>query len=688
MKRIVSRNSNAQSEEKDNSGESKPSENSYKHGKPDEYALSAQSELSEQPPLCEQNEQSEPSEGSSESTGVLKNREDGEKKRKTSSEENTPVKGDYDGNEDICERSEEKREESNASPTSLGNHMSIKSMKSVKSTLSSPSDDRASSSKLSYGVRLKSKKRGGKSNVSKLFGSEDTHMSRNRKLEKENLKMDMRNFFIPSQEKDIYEYVPDTSNYSMSNNDSNELYKDVVTMNKHFLDEININIYSSPLDTYLSSMLATLGNSKQESKNLLLESDPQMLNIKNSSLDKKKNSILDEDCIKKPMHSYEFYRNKILKHDNNGVIIDVDPSKLNYNNANYYEYDHNMYSYSEDPLSYLQKLKCEVEDITQYISEIANVKKEQIYSSNTNDRPSEEELAEHEKIVKKILHNREAPEVLMELFSLKNDINNILNDDTLTKIIKMEKEKKIAQEEHPTDNHTTDVKTLLEMLNNLEDNEKREDGEKNDGQKKMGHMFSLPAQFGIYTAKNTKEKDVQVSDLLMLERKIFEIEKALGIEKMSLLPYDDLNHAILDLYNKLSLLDSTKLENVKKKMQNLQSEFLNLKKFKKDLLNLSKERGNYEESIDELFKILDIWKKTHHIIPNVLARLQQLKKIHDNAQSFSARLDDLENQQTKLDDTLSLAEKNIKLINCKIDENVNLLQDMLKKMESEDALAK
>ncbi|GAW82115.1 dynactin subunit 2 [Plasmodium gonderi] len=647
-----------------------------------------------------------------------KHTEDDMEKDDTSLYGNVELKQSRETVNIINECTEEKNEKSsNKSSTYLEDDK----RKKKKDMISITYNDNPIDKKLTYSVKGKKPKSGGEKMIPKFFGldhlhndmnKEEMNTSKHKKITKENLKLDMRDFFFTSQEKDVYEYVPETSNYAICHNDANELYKDVVTMNKHFLDEINVNIYSSPLDTYLSSMLAVSDGPKQRDTNSLFRKSSKNENNKNDLSDEKNKlkqcDILDENSINKPLYSYEFYKNKIFKHyHNNGLVIEIDPTKLKYNNSTHFEYDKNMSTYLNDPLSYLQKLKCEVEDITSYINDLANTKTEQFDQNNPNDKLNED-MIEHEQIVKQILHNREPPEVLMELFSLKNDIDNMLNDDALKKLLKSEKmeKKKPNQESIAPNGFSKDVKTILEQLQNWDDvnvkreeeEEEEEEEEKKKKQKDKGkdkkvnelinqrsgkgtHEDLFPKQLNIYTLNSRKEKEVQTSDLLILERKIANIEKVLGIDKMVMLPYDDMNHAIIDLYSKLSLLDSNKLESVKKKMQNLQSEFLNLKKFKKDLLNISKERGNYEESIDEIFKILDMWKKTHHIIPNVLARLYQLKKVHDNVQSFSSRLDDLEKQQMKLDETISLAEQNIKLINFKINENINFLQDTLKKME-------
>ncbi|SOV18184.1 dynactin subunit 2, putative [Plasmodium sp. gorilla clade G2] len=551
-----------------------------------------------------------------------------------------------------------------------------------------------------------------------------SYLDNNKKVLKEKLKPDIRDIFYKSQEKEIFEYIPDSSNYYVCHNEPKELYKDIVNLNKNILDNININIYSSPLDTYLSNMMTEYTEKehenilKEENSNIILNDEEKKNKHKHEDIQMKE--LIDLSTYNEPKHSYEFYKNKILKIYDNGVQVEINPDKLKYNNSIYYEYNEGMKSFLEDPLCYLQKLKCEVDDILSYIVQIGNIhstngtlnneannnKNEDNINNNNNNNINnnilnDEEIKENDKLIKHILHNREPQEVLVELLSLKKYITNILNDEKLKTYFQHEyNNKEIYQEGNEKNdkyykNHINDqvnintddidIHTLFESLQNCDDLFSNNTNIKPCNENQNDNIKSVQ-NFDIYTIKNKKEeRHIHVTDLLNMEKKITRIENVLGIDKMSMLPYDDLNHAILDLYNKLSLLDNNKLENVKKKVQNLQSEFLNLKKYKKDLLNVSKERGNYEETIDELFKILDIWKKTHHIIPNVLSRLYQLKKIHDNADSFSSRIKDLENEQIKFCDTLNKAESNIKLIHYKMDESIELLKNTLSKTECQNS---
>ncbi|KYN97231.1 putative dynactin subunit 2 [Plasmodium gaboni] len=558
-------------------------------------------------------------------------------------------------------------------------------------------------------------------NNNKVTNKKDnfSYLDNNKKVLKEKLKPDIRDIFYKAQEKEIFEYIPDSSNYYVCHNEPKELYKDIVNLNKNILDNININIYSSPLDTYLSNMMTEYTEKehehilKEQNSNIILNDEEKKNKYKHEDTQMKE--LIDLSTYNEPKHSYEFYKNKILKIYDNGVQVEIHPDKLKYNNSTYYEYNEGMKSFLEDPLCYLQKLKCEVDDILLYIVQIGNIHStnERINNEPNNNKNkdnnnninnnilNDEEIKENDKLIKHILHDREPQEVLVELLSLKKDITNILNDETLKTYFQHEyNNKEIYQEGNEKNdkyykNHMNDqvninaddvdIHTLFETLQNCDDLFSNNTNIKPCNENQNDNIKSVQ-NFDIYTIKNKKEeRHIHVTDLLNMEKKITRIENVLGIDKMSMLPYDDLNHAILDLYNKLSLLDNNKLENVKKKVQNLQSEFLNLKKYKKDLLNVSKERGNYEETIDELFKILDIWKKTHHIIPNVLSRLYQLKKIHDNADSFSSRIKDLENEQIKFCDTLNIAESNIKLIHSKMDESIELLKNTLSKTECQNS---
>ncbi|SOV81386.1 dynactin subunit 2, putative [Plasmodium sp. gorilla clade G3] len=554
-------------------------------------------------------------------------------------------------------------------------------------------------------------------NNNKVANKKDysSYLDNNKKVLKEKLKPDIRDIFYKSQEKEIFEYIPDSSNYYVCHNEPKELYKDIVNVNKNILDNININIYSSPLDTYLSNMMTEYTEKEHENmlkaKNSSISVNDEEKKKKDKQQDIQIKELIDFSTYNEPKHSYEFYKNKILKIYDNGVQVEIQPDKLKYNNSTYYEYNEGMKSFLEDPLCYLQKLKCEVDDISSYIIEIGNIHttnethNDEVNNNNNNNNNNnilnDEEIKENDKLIKHILHDREPQEVLVELLSLKKDITNILNDESLKTYFQHEyNNKEIYQEGNEKydtydknymngpvniNSDDIDIHTLFETLQNCDDLFSNHTNMKSCNENQIDNIKSVQ-KFDIYTIKNKKEeRHIHVTDLLNMEKKITRIEKILGIDKMSMLPYDDLNHAILDLYNKLSLLDNNKLENVKKKVQNLQSEFLNLKKYKKELLNISKERGNYEETIDELFKILDIWKKTHHIIPNVLSRLYQLKKIHDNADSFSSRINDLENEQIKFYDTLTIAESNIKLIHSKMDESIELLKNTLRKIECQNS---
>lgn len=514
-----------------------------------------------------------------------------------------------------------------------------------------------------------------------LFDKDKIFKKTNMKIKNDNKPVNP-NIILNSQEKDVFEYVPDTSSYNICHNEPNELYKDVVSMNKHFLNEMSTDIYASPLNTYLSNVLNDAPSmSYLKSKKISTDAASYMRNKKGSIINDKMDKSIDETA-NEPKCAYEYFKDKVFKCYDNGVTIEINPSQLKYNDSTEYEYNQNLHTHKTDPLAYLNKLKCEIEDITQYITNLVKTEEPSTLPPGEHTPSTTKISNEKEKIIKQILHNREVPELLLELHSLEKDVDNILSDEQITQVFLNEQKKKSDVKETNNVSEEMNVQNLLKIIDNLKEN-KLENGET---PYKLKNGAKLVNSFNIYTMIKEKEaqKEIQEHDLLQLEKKVADLEKFLGIEKMPLLPYDDINQAILDLYSKLSLLDPNKLENVKKKVQTLQSEFANLKKSKRDILNLAKDRSNYEESIDELFKMLEIWKKTHHILPNILTRLHQLKTVHDNAQSFSSRLNDIEEQQGKLSDTLNVAKMNIETLSDKIDENVTFLQEIWKKIENKD----
>lgn len=64
-----------------------------------------------------------------------------------------------------------------------------------------------------------------------------------------------------------------------------------------------------------------------------------------------------------------------------------------------------------------------------------------------------------------------------------------------------------------------------------------------------------------------EENNIEFKNLFDLERRIYEIESKIGINKLSTMPYVDIQTAIYDISQKLSLLDTNRLEGIFRRVQ-------------------------------------------------------------------------------------------------------------------------
>ncbi|KAL7067487.1 hypothetical protein ACR3K2_20530 [Cryptosporidium serpentis] len=172
---------------------------------------------------------------------------------------------------------------------------------------------------------------------------------------------------------------------------------------------------------------------------------------------------------------------------------------------------------------------------------------------------------------------------------------------------------------------------------------------------------------------------LDLKDLVDLERRISLIESYLGIDQLSTMPYSDIQSAINDMSQKLSLLDSNRLEGIFRRVQALSSSIEQLNKKRKDL---NDKLFNETDStrITKLYDILQQWKSSGAILPFILERLKLLQIFHQDMAQINSRIAVMESQQydiekiletcklsfEKLNNTISLACKQLQNI-----QNIN-----------------
>jgi len=135
--------------------------------------------------------------------------------------------------------------------------------------------------------------------------------------------------------------------------------------------------------------------------------------------------------------------------------------------------------------------------------------------------------------------------------------------------------------------------------------------------------------------------------------------------------------ALEELERKVSLLDETKLEVLKVKLQNLT--------FGMEDALLKNADSSKTHKVEQLYDLMMKWDGTWQQLPTIVARLQALRRIHEQCASIGESLSKLEKEQAQttatssanaqflqqlqgnLQTNLSTMNENLKLINQRVD---------------------
>lgn len=74
-------------------------------------------------------------------------------------------------------------------------------------------------------------------------------------------------------------------------------------------------------------------------------------------------------------------------------------------------------------------------------------------------------------------------------------------------------------------------------------------------------------EISIECVKDYQENALDIKSLLELERRVYEVESKIGIDRLSAMPYSDIQSAIHSISQRLSLLDTNRLEGIFRRVQ-------------------------------------------------------------------------------------------------------------------------
>lgn len=181
-----------------------------------------------------------------------------------------------------------------------------------------------------------------------------------------------------------------------------------------------------------------------------------------------------------------------------------------------------------------------------------------------------------------------------------------------------------------------------------------------------------------------------------LDQRVAKLENAVGIFTDATPKYPDMATALLQLYNKIELLDGTKLDYFYRRIKSLQIELDQVEQQKRKVMTMGPNSGSgvppsvnvsvaFQEKVDAIHTLMTKWDKTSTQLPLVIARLQSLKELHERAAGAMVGLDNVNETQKSVAATLHENKKNLTTLadsfteNSKtMQENVGLLEQRIK----------
>ncbi|KAH8585141.1 uncharacterized protein ELE39_003393 [Cryptosporidium sp. chipmunk genotype I] len=211
------------------------------------------------------------------------------------------------------------------------------------------------------------------------------------------------------------------------------------------------------------------------------------------------------------------------------------------------------------------------------------------------------------------------------------------------------------------------TKDLLDELSNYISNVNKSTSE--EGVKDTEQEIEI----SIECVNDNPENVLDIKNLLELERRVYEIESKIGIDRLSAMPYSDIQSAIHSISQRLSLLDTNRLEGIFRRVQALSASIEQLNKKRKDL-NDSLFNETDSTKITKLYDIIQKWKCTGAALPFILERLKLLKVLHQDVSTINSRLTVMESQQIEIEKTLEACKLSFTNLSSSIEQVCKNLQ--------------
>ncbi|EGC34068.1 dynactin 50 kDa subunit [Dictyostelium purpureum] len=285
----------------------------------------------------------------------------------------------------------------------------------------------------------------------------------------------------------------------------------------------------------------------------------------------------------------------------------------------------------ETPLQKFQRLQFEIMTFREEMQDIAN------------------RDGEVEKDIKGV-------DLAQQLAELQNQLTHLLDNDKLKPIL--EESKQVVHYSQIQNNSSKKLISEIESFTSTTtNNDKESNTDSNNNNNNKSNIPNHVTYELFYTGEQAKSQQLQrITDL---EKRLSKLEVSTGNKSTDSVP---ITQSILEIKEKLSLLDTTKIDVLQQKMKSLSKEMDQLKN--QDEVS-TKALTTNEKKINDIFETMNKWDSVSQQVPAIINRLYTLRSLHEEGISFSNHISNLDRQQN---DITSLLKSNSSIMN-KMDDS-------------------
>ncbi|CAG9324436.1 unnamed protein product [Blepharisma stoltei] len=143
-------------------------------------------------------------------------------------------------------------------------------------------------------------------------------------------------------------------------------------------------------------------------------------------------------------------------------------------------------------------------------------------------------------------------------------------------------------------------------------------------------------------------QDREIATLASISARISKLEETIGHWSASN-GYYSIIQALALIKKRISMLNPKKLEQLSSQAEELNAEL----DMVRNQLELMQSAGVEQKVIDDIYPFVDVCDQVMPIVPEVLERLEYIKRVHDEGSRFNERIQEIRDRQSRIQEKLN-----------------------------------